>query len=180
MRLDCKLCVLRPWDLGDAPSLVRHADSYRVWRGVRDRFPHPYTRAEADDWIAFARRQEPQTQFAIEVLGEAVGGIGLQLRSDIERCSAEVGYWLGESAWGRGVATVAVRAITRYGFEELGLTRVFAVPFTHNPASTRVLEKAGYVREGVMRRSAIKEGVVHDQVLYAITDQDLERLGQPD
>ncbi len=175
MRLDCGPCVLRPWSEGDEPSLVRHADNYEVWRRLRDRFPHPYTRADAERWIAFAQRQEPQTHFAIEVDGEAVGGIGLEPGSDIERCSAEIGYWLGETFWGRGIITAAVRAVTCYGFETLGLTRIFAVPFANSSASIRVLEKCGYVREGVMRRSAIKEGVVLDQLLYARTDRDPPR-----
>ena len=156
-------------------SLVRHANNYEVWRHLRDRFPHPYTRADADEWIAFAQQQDPQTQFAIEVHGEATGGIGLMLRNDVERCSAEIGYWLGEAVWGKGVATAAVQALTDYGFTAFGLTRIFAVPFANSQASMRVLEKAGYVREGVMRRSAIKEGVVLDQVLYAVTDRDVMR-----
>ncbi len=175
MRLDCGRCVLRPWKEGDEPSLIRHADNYEVWRRLRDRFPHPYTRADAEQWIASARQQDPQTSFAIEVHGEAAGGIGLELGNDIERRSAEIGYWLGETFWGKGIATDAVRAMTDYGFEALDLTRVFAVPFASSSASIRVLEKCGYVREGVMRRSAIKEGVVIDQVLYAMTDQDLAR-----
>jgi RimJ/RimL family protein N-acetyltransferase len=114
------------------------------------------------------------------VHGEAVGGIGLTLKNDVERCSAEIGYWLGEAVWGRGIATAAVQALTDYGFKAFGLTRIFAVPFANNPASMRVLEKVGYVREGVMRRSAIKGGVVLDQVLYAITDQDLAHLSRVD
>jgi [ribosomal protein S5]-alanine N-acetyltransferase len=180
VRLDCGRCVLRPWNEGDASSLVRHANNYEVWRHMRDQFPHPYTREDADEWIAFTQQQSPQSQFALEVNGEAVGGIGLVLKSDVEHCSAEIGYWLGEAAWGRGIATAAVQALTGYGFETFGLTRIFAVPFANNPASMRVLEKAGYLREGVMRRSAIKEGVVLDQVLYAITDHDLARLDQLD
>jgi ribosomal-protein-alanine N-acetyltransferase len=175
MRLDCGRCVIRPWKEGDEPSLVRHANNYEVWRHLRDRFPHPYTKEDAEQWIAFAQRQDPQTIFAIEVDGEAVGGIALELGNDVERCSAEIGYWLGEAFWGRGIATAAVRALTGYGFEAFGLTRVFAVPFATSPASMRVLEKCGYVREGTMRRSAIKEGVVLDQVLYAVTDRDLAR-----
>ena len=175
MRLDCGRCVLRSWREGDEPSLVRHADNYEVWRRLRDRFPHPYTRPDAEQWIAFARQQDPQTSFAIEVRGEAVGGIGLELGSDIERRSAEIGYWLGEASWGRGIATDAVRAVTGYGFEVLDLTRVFAVPFAGSSASIRVLEKCGYIREGTMRRSAIKEGIVLNQVLYALTDRDLSR-----
>ncbi len=164
--------MLRPWREGDEPSLIRHADNYEVWRRLRDRFPHPYTRPDAEEWIASARQQDPQTSLAIEVQGEAVGGIGLELGSDIERRSAEIGYWLGETFWGKGIATDAVRAMTGYGFETLDLTRVFAVPFANSSASKRVLEKCGYVQEGIMRRSAIKEGVVLDQVLYALTDQD--------
>jgi [ribosomal protein S5]-alanine N-acetyltransferase len=172
VRLDCGSCVLRPWREGDEPSLVRHADNYEIWRRLRDGFPHPYTRADAEWWIAFAKQQDPQTHFAIEVRGEATGGIGLELRSDVERRSAEMGYWLGQDFWGRGIITAAVQALTRYGFETLDLTRIFAVPFTSSSASIRVLEKCGYVREGTMRRSAIKEGVVIDQVLYAVTNLD--------
>ena len=115
------------------------------------------------------------THFAIEVHGEATGGIGLELGSDIERRSAEVGYWLGEAFWGKGITTAAVRALTGYGFEALNLTRIFAVPFASSSASIRVLEKCGYIREGIMRRSAVKEGVVIDQVLYALTDEDFVR-----
>ena len=87
------------------------------------------------------------------------------LKSDIERLSAEIGYWLGEAVWGKGIATAAVRTLSTYGFRELELTRIFAVPLISSTASMRVLEKAGYVREGVLRRSAIKEGIVLDQVL---------------
>ena len=172
MRIDCGRCVLRHWTEGDESSLVRHANNREVWRHVRDSFPRPYTRADAEWWIGFVRGQDPQMNFAIEVDGEAVGGIGLTPKSDVERRSAEVGYWLGEAVWGGGVATAALRALTTYGFEAFDLTRIFAVPFANNPASVRVLEKAGYVREGLMRRSAVKEGVVLDQVLYAVTDLD--------
>jgi len=164
--------VVRPWSEGDETSLARHANSYKIWRRVRDRFPHPYTRADAKRWVASARLQDPQTHFAIEVDGDADGGIGLEIGDDIERRSAEIGYWLGEDHRGRGITTAAVRALTGYGFEALDLTRIFAVPFVDNSASLRVMERCGYAREGTMRRSAIKEGVVMDQMLYAIIDQD--------
>jgi Acetyltransferase (GNAT) domain len=102
VKLECGRCVLRFWSEGDAPSLVRCANNYEVWRRLRDRFPHPYTQAGAEQWIAFAQQQDHQTQFATEVHGEEVaGGITLELGSDIERCSAEIGYWLGEAFWGR-------------------------------------------------------------------------------
>jgi len=110
---------------------------------------------------------QPETNFAIEVDGEAVGGIGLVLHQDIERCSAEIGYWLGQDYWGRGITGAALRAITPYAITQFALTRIYAVPFLRNTASIRVLEKAGYQLEGIMRRSAIKEGEVLDQALYA-------------
>ena len=105
--------------------------------------------------------------WAIEVNGEAAGGIGIELHTDVERVSAEIGYWLGEAVWGRGIATEALRGVTEEAFRRYDLTRIYAVPFAEHLASIRVLEKAGYVREGVMRQSAIKDGKVRDQALYA-------------
>jgi RimJ/RimL family protein N-acetyltransferase len=163
-------CILRPYRADDRLAICRHANDRDVWRNMRDRFPHPYTERDAEEWIALASSTTPLTNFAIEVEGEAAGGIGMILHSDIERMSAEIGYWLGRQYWGRGIVTVAVRALSEWGFREFGLTRIYAVPFAHNIASCRVLEKAGYALEGVMKRSAIKEGVVVDQRLYAITD----------
>ena len=108
-----------------------------------------------------------QTSFGIEVEGQAIGSISLMLGEDIARRTAEVGYWIGREFWGRGIMVEAVRAVTQYGFEVLDLVRVFAVPFASSTRSNRVLEKAGYVKEGVMRRSAVKEGRILDQALYA-------------
>jgi RimJ/RimL family protein N-acetyltransferase len=115
------------------------------------------------------RSVETPTTFAIAVQDEAVGGIGLHLAEDVDRISAELGYWLGEAYWGRGVATAAVRGVTAYVFREhTGLNRIFAVPFAWNHASARVLEKAGYTLEGRMRQSALKNGCITDQLLYSI------------
>src|ERR687894_193418 len=172
MRIDCGCCLLRRWSLEDVPSLVHHANNYKIWKHMRDSFPHPYTRADAERWLSFVYQHNPQTYFAVEVKGAAVGGIGLELKCDVERCSAEIGYWLGEAVWGKGIATAAVQGLTHYGFRVLGLTRIFAVSFANNLRSMRVLEKAGYIREGVMRRSAVKEGMLLDQVLYAVTDKE--------
>ncbi len=115
-------------------------------------------------WLA---TQPSPTVWAIEVDGEATGGIGIELHSDVERVSAEIGYWLGEPVWGRGIATEALRAVTFEAFKRYDITRLYAVPFADHPASVRVLEKAGYVKEGLMRQSAIKEGKIRDQLLYA-------------
>jgi RimJ/RimL family protein N-acetyltransferase len=148
-----------------------------VWLNLRDLFPHPYTAADAEAWVSLASNQAQPTNLAIEVQSETVGGVGLELHDDVERVSAEIGYWLGQRFWNRGIMTAAVRAVTEYWFEQFSLTRVYALPFVTNVASHRVLEKAGYVREGLLRRSAIKNGVVVDQVLFAITDQDVARAG---
>src|SRR5262249_693179 len=94
MHLDCGPCMVRPWEPGDLESLVRHANNRKVWLQLRDRFPHPYTRAAGEAWLKHATQASPPTSFAIEAFGEVVGGIGLILGSDIERRSAEVGYWL--------------------------------------------------------------------------------------
>jgi ribosomal-protein-alanine N-acetyltransferase len=160
-------CTLRPWRRGDATSLVEHANDPEVARNLRERFPQPYTRADADGWIAQNDGKEPATNLAITVDGIACGGIGLILQTDIERCSAELGYWLGRTYWGRGIASDAARAMTAYAFEAFGFERIFATAFGHNVASQRVLEKAGYTLEGVMRRAAIKDDVVIDKTLYA-------------
>jgi RimJ/RimL family protein N-acetyltransferase len=177
--LDCGCCLLRPWRTGDEDSLVRHANDPGVSQNMRDRFPHPYTRTDADGWVRLAASQTPTTNFAITVGEQAVGGIGLMLHEDIERCSAELGYWLGREFWNRGLTTAAVRGLTGYAFSAFGLTRIYALPFADNLASIRVLQKAGYQCEGHLRRAAIKDGLVRDQVLYAITDQDLQSMSKP-
>ena len=117
-------------------------------------------------WGGLAKQPAP-TVWAIEVEGEAAGGIGIELRTDVERVSAEIGYWLGERFWGRGIATEALQAVTAEAFKQFEITRLYAVPFADHAASVRVLEKAGYVKEGHLRQSAIKDGKLRDQSLYA-------------
>jgi RimJ/RimL family protein N-acetyltransferase len=166
--------VVRPWRPADVSSLATHANDRRVWMNLRDRFPHPYGVADAESFIALATSMSPVTFFAIAVDGEAVGGIGYTQHEDVERISAEIGYWLGASFWGRGLMTSALIAVTRYAFEQhADLRRIYAVPFAWNAASFRVLEKAGYRMEGRLRQSAIKDGTVTDQVLYAILRDEL-------
>lgn len=177
MVIDCGICSLRPWRKGDEFSLAHHANDREIWRNLRDRFPHPYTVADAEAWVRLVEGEDPPVNFAIEVDGQVVGGIGLERGKDIERITAELGYWLGRAFWGRGIVSAAVRGVTAYAFSTLGLTRVYALSFARNHASLRVLEKAGYVREGRLRRFALKDGEVLDQVLFAITDQDLAAGG---
>ncbi len=156
----------------DAAALARHANNRKVWLQLRDRFPHPYTIDDARGFIAFARGANPETAFAVTVDDRPVGSIGAVLGEDVERCSAEMGYWLGERYWGRGIAARALVGFTRYAFAAYEVERLFAVPLAANTASCRVLEKTGYRLEGRMRRSAVKDGVVQDQLLYAILRGD--------
>jgi RimJ/RimL family protein N-acetyltransferase len=167
LHLSLQACEVRSWQSGDVASLVAHANNRKIWINLRDRFPHPYSPADGRAFIRAYRRAEPETSFAIAVGGAAIGGIGFLLQPDVERVSAEIGYWLGEAFWGRGIATEALLAVTRYAIERHGLTRLFALPFAHNTASCRVLDKAGYLREAHLRRSAIKDGVIVDQIQYA-------------
>jgi RimJ/RimL family protein N-acetyltransferase len=168
MELRGQRCAIRRWRHGDAESLIRHADNVNVARQLRDRFPHPYTMRDARAFLRFAANGAARAaNLAIEVDGQAVGAIGFTPGSDIERYSAEVGYWIGEEYWGRGIVTEALLLLTEDVFARLGLLRMFAVPFADNEASARVLEKAGYTREGLLRSSAVKFGVPRDQWLYA-------------
>ena len=167
MRLQGSRCAVRPWDLADAEAIARHANNANVAKQLRDRFPHPYTRRHAVEFLQQAATAESPTNFAIEVSAEPVGGVGFVAGTDVERYSAEIGYWLSEPLWGRGITTEAVVLVTEYIFAELDMLRLFALPFAENAASRRVLEKAGYVCEGIMRASSVKFGRPRDQALYA-------------
>ena len=172
MELVGELTTLRQWRQADAPALVKYANNPNVARQLRDRFPHPYTAADARHFIQSLAQARPTTSFAIVVAGEAVGGAGFSPGADVERYSAEVGYWLGEPFWGRGITVEAVRLLSAYAFETCSMLRLFALPFADNTQSTRVLEKAGYTREATLRASSVKHGVARDQALYALINPD--------
>lgn len=167
VRLTLATCVLREFRRGDEPSLVRHANNRNVWINVRDSFPYPYRPSDAKAWLRLATAEAFNQVFAIDVGGFAVGAIGVKPGDDVNRLSAEIGYWLGEEFWNRGIATDAVKAVSQYAFETLGMVRVHAAVFEWNVASMRVLEKAGFVKEGVLAKSAIKDRQIIDQVVYA-------------
>jgi len=166
--------LVREFRQSDLASIVEHANNSNVARNLEDRFPHPYTAKDAEEWLARIRKQDPVTNFAIADPDQVIGSIGIQLLDDVYRCTADLGYWLGEAFWGRGIATRAVRAFTAWGFQSFDVTRIQARVFESNPASGRVLEKAGFIFEGRLRQSAIKQGVVLDQLLYAILRHEFE------
>jgi [ribosomal protein S5]-alanine N-acetyltransferase len=160
-------CTVRPFTAADAAGIAAVANDRRIWLQLRDLFPHPYRLSDAETYIGRVAAVDPPLSMAIVVDATAVGGVGLQPMTDVNRRSAEIGYWLGVAYWGRGIATEAVALVTEWAFGAHGLLRIFAQPFAANLASQRVLEKAGYQLEGTMRRSAVKDGETRDQCLYA-------------
>ena len=158
---------IRPWDALDVPALVRHANNRNIWLRLRDGFPNPYTAADANAFLGIVARQNPVTFFAITTPDEAIGGIGITRNADVHRLTAEMGYWLAESFWGRGIMSETARAFSDFAFEAFGLVPIYAEPYEGNIASCRVLEKAGFALEGRMRRNVIKDGRILDQYLYA-------------
>jgi RimJ/RimL family protein N-acetyltransferase len=167
MRLETERLVLRPWQTGDEEALVRHADNRGVWINLRDLFPHPYTLDDAREFIGRnLLRSSPPMNLAIEHAGEPIGSVGLHPLTDVSRFTAEIGYWIGEAFWGRGLATEALRRFTDYAFEQFPIERLEGWIFATNPSSGRVLEKAGYEHEATLRRSAFKDGQFLDCHMY--------------
>jgi len=160
-------CVLRPWQPADKASLVANANNRNVWRNLADIFPHPYTEADADAWFQLANNRGRSINLAIELDGAAVGGIGARSGEGIHVRTAQFGYWLGEPYWGRGIMTAVVRQVSAHALGDGGFLRLEAPVYAWNPASMRVLEKCGYSREGVLRKSVFKDGEVIDSMLYA-------------
>jgi RimJ/RimL family protein N-acetyltransferase len=167
VKLTLKTCTVRSWEWRDRDAIVRHANNRKVSINLRDRFPYPYTARDARNWLDAVIDHKPETNFAIDVGGEAAGGIGFTPQFDVGRRSAEIGYWLGEQFWGRGIATEALIAVTEYAFANFDLCRLYAHVFDWNGASARVLEKAGYVFEGRLEKSVTKEDQTIDQLMYA-------------
>ena len=154
--------TLRPPTQADAPSLARYADNIRIWDMVRDRFPHPYTEQDALAYIDAVLGDSSSPLFVIDLDGQAIGTIGVRRGEDVERIGGEIGYWLGEEHWGMGIATEAVRQMCAYTWNETDMIHIFATVAHNNPASMRVLTKAGFSPVGVRRRAAIKNNQIID------------------
>lgn len=158
---------IRLWKQEDLGNLVRYADNIHIWNNLRNYFPHPYTEEHGKDWLAkVVDAPLPALNFAIDVDGEAVGGIGMIPNTDVYLKSAEIGYWLGEPWWGKGIATEAVRQVTDHAFCYFDLVRLYAEVFETNKASMRVLEKNGYYLEGVRRKAVFKNEILMDDYIW--------------
>ena len=159
---------LRPWKMDDLDDLVRYANNFNIAKNLTNLFPYPYTRADGERFIRMVLEQNPIQVFAIEVLGEAAGAIGVHPQSDIQQKNAELGYWLAESYWGHGIMTSAIREMVDYGFRTFPINRIFARPFGTNIASQRALEKAGFVLEARINKILYKNGEYLDELIYAV------------
>lgn len=161
--------LLREWSLSDKISLAENANNINIWNNVRDYFPYPYTVEDGEQFINMVLSKEsPFTDFAIDVGGKAVGGIGIVLNSDVERISAEIGYWLGEYYWNRGITTNVVEEMVDYAFSHFPIKKLYAPVFDFNRASQRVLEKVGFEREAVLKQAAIKNSKIIDLHYYGL------------
>ena len=164
-------CVLRKWRLSDAGDLAAALNNEKILNNLRDGLPFPYTEQDAGDYITAMLSADENSTFAyaITVDDRAVGSIGAFRQSNIHRQTAELGYYLAEEYWGRGIMTEAIRQLCAILFDTTDILRVYAEPFAYNTGSRRALEKAGFALEGIMKNNAVKNGKVLDMALYSLT-----------
>jgi [ribosomal protein S5]-alanine N-acetyltransferase len=166
--------ILRPWQADDLDSLVKNANNPDVAKFMMNKFPSPYTEEDGKNFIAFASAPEIPLIKAIVVDEKAVGGIGLNLKEDIMCKNAEMGYWLGEDYWGKGIMSSVIMKMVLHGFENFDINRIFARPFGTNIGSQRVLEKAGFTFEGKFEKTIFKNGEYLDELFYAIRRSEMD------
>ncbi|MCE5360837.1 GNAT family protein [Candidatus Igneacidithiobacillus taiwanensis] len=168
MRLVLEKSLIRDWQLDDCTNLATVANNKNIWRNLADRFPHPYTLEDANSWISLLLQQPEPSHWAIVVNNHIAGAIGVDLGEGIFAKTGHIGFWLGESFWGRGIMSENVPIISQYALQKFGLTRLETGVFGWNPASMRVLEKSGFVREAVLKNRIYKDGKITDHVLYGL------------
>jgi RimJ/RimL family protein N-acetyltransferase len=160
--------ILRKLTSADKESLALLANNKKVWDNLRDYISFPYTEQNAEDFIVLVKDESPTMTFAIAYQEQFCGVISLVRQTDVYRLTAEIGYWIGEPFWNKGIATKAVQLITAYGFNELGLVRIHTGIFEYNKISMRVLEKCGYRKDGVFEKSVIKNEQIWNEHRYSI------------
>jgi [ribosomal protein S5]-alanine N-acetyltransferase len=161
--------ILRPWHIEDITSIAKYANNKKIADNLRDAYPFPYTLEDALVFISgFSQEDSSYVCRAIEVNGEAAGSIGVFQKDDVYAKSAEMGYWLAEPYWGRGIMTACIRQAAALAFAKLNIVRIFAEPYAYNTGSRRALEKAGFTQEGILKKSIYKNGKIHDSCIYAM------------
>jgi [ribosomal protein S5]-alanine N-acetyltransferase len=158
---------LRSLKIDDKKILALLANNKNIFDNVRDHLPFPYKESDAEEFIQFVQKENPQSTFAIEYEGQFCGVCGLMLQTDVYRKTSEIGYWLGEPFWNKGIATAAVKLLTQYGFKQLDLVRIHTGVFEYNLASMKVLEKCGYEKAGIFKKSVLKNGSIWDEHRYS-------------
>lgn len=167
--------TIRTWNTADLDSLVKYANNWNIAKNMMDKFAFPYTENDARNFIEFANKDTPVHIFAIDISGEAVGGIGIHPKEDIHRKNAELGYWLGEPFWGKGIMSKAVKAIVNFGFNTYSIERIYATAFSSNIASQKVLEKNNFLLEAILKQTIIKNGEFLDEWIYGIRRKDWKK-----
>jgi len=163
-------CKIRHWKIEDAESLAEALNNKNILDNLRDGIPFPYTKQDAKEFIAAMLNADKDTSyvFAITVDDKAIGSIGVFRQANIHSRTAEIGYYISESYWGKGVATSALKQACEYIFQNTDIIRIFAEPFAHNIASCRILEKCGFEYEGTLRKNAVKNDIIIDMKMYSI------------
>ncbi len=168
-------CEIREWKLSDAKELAAVISNSKIQDNLRDGLPYPYTEQDGEDYISSILSSDKNETFAFAITADdkLVGSIGIFRRGNIHRRTAELGYYIAEEYWGRGIATEAVKQICKYVFERSDILRIYAEPFAYNTASCRVLEKSGFKHEGTLRSNAVKNGKIIDMKMYSLLKTDL-------
>lgn len=167
---------LKKWDVKYIEDVAEIGNNPKIAANLRNGYPMPYTLADAKGYVESCIEKDDKGQItrAIVVDGRAVGSIGIFLRSDVYEKSAEMGYWLGEPFWGKGIMSQAVRQLCREAFEMFDIIRIDAEPFAHNQGSRHVLENAGFTLEGIMRKGVYKNGEVFDHCMYSLLKEEMQ------
>lgn len=174
MKINLGDYCIRSYEFSDKEAIVKYANNYNVSKLLRDQFPFPYTSTDAEAWLIHACNQNPETNFVIANDNEMIGAIGINLQEDVHRYSAEIGYWLGEPFWGKGITTLVLKSFTEYAFNNFNLNKIYANVFEGNAASERVLLKAGYRKEAVLKKAVFKENKFLDQYIYSIFNESFK------
>jgi [ribosomal protein S5]-alanine N-acetyltransferase len=167
--------VLRPWAIGDASQLASIADNKKIADNVRDVLPFPYSNKDALNWLnIILSENNPPRFFAITIDNQVVGSIGIISKTDIYRKNFEIGFFLSENFWGKGIATRAIKAATSYAFRDFDIVRIYAESFSDNIGSRRALEKAGFRLEAILKNSIIKNGIIKDSCIYSVLKEEFK------
>ncbi len=172
MKIDCGEFFLRPLEIEDAGDLAKNANNRNVWINLRDVFPHPYSKNDAMNFIEFVQAADTMLVLGIMYKNECIGVIGAHFQPDVYQHSVELGFWIGETYWGKGIMTKACREYLKYLFEKKDINRIYSSVFEWNKSSMRVLEKCGFKKEGILRKAVLKDGNFIDEHRYSKLKND--------